>query len=496
MRYASIPPEHRVPDYGVTVAPAGLSPLLVSNERHLRYAQRRLINAVALAVVDSVSLGLALLGAGTLQVFWQGTPLIPSWSAVLLPIWICGALLMRLLPSWGLGAVEELRRLTLLNVLVFTVLASVLFVLKQSESVSRLTLLATFGLALPLTPYLRLHAKRILVRHRLWGLPTVVYGTSEATERVVRLLKAEQGVGFWPVGVLIDDPSRWGTRVEGVAVLGDTQTTVRHVPAAILATNRTDRAITVDLLEGPLASYRTVLLIPDLFDVPSLWVKPRDLHGVLGIEIPSNLTSPVARHLKRTADLLLVLLTAPIWIPVCLFLAGLIYLEDRHSPFFVQERVGQGGRAFKTWKFRTMVVDAERALSDALAGNAVLRQEWKENYKLRVDPRVTLTGRWLRRLSLDELPQLVNVLAGEMSLVGPRPLPPYHHDEIPDRERDLRERVRPGLTGLWQVSGRSDAGTAGMKLWDAYYVRNWSLWLDIVVLFRTVRTVVHGTGAY
>jgi lipopolysaccharide/colanic/teichoic acid biosynthesis glycosyltransferase len=140
--------------------------------------------------------------------------------------------------------------------------------------------------------------------------------------------------------------------------------------------------------------------------------------------------------------------------------------------------------------------DAEGILQSRLEDDPELRREWQTNFKLRRDPRITRVGAFLRRTSLDELPQLVNVLRGEMALVGPRPLPAYHYEELPERVRKLRDRVRPGVTGLWQVSGRSEAGHAGMSRWDAYYVRNWSVWLDIVIFVRTIRTVVTGHGAF
>ncbi len=142
-----------------------------------------------------------------------------------------------------------------------------------------------------------------------------------------------------------------------------------------------------------------------------------------------------------------------------------------------------------------MVPNAEDVLRQKLEEDAELRHEWETFYKLRKDPRITKTGRLLRRLSLDELPQLINVVRGEMSLVGPRPLPQYHSNELPRRVRELRERVRPGITGLWQVSGRSDSGNEGMEQWDPYYVRNWSLWLDIYVLFKTVGAVLGRKGS-
>jgi lipopolysaccharide/colanic/teichoic acid biosynthesis glycosyltransferase len=252
----------------------------------------------------------------------------------------------------------------------------------------------------------------------------------------------------------------------------------------------------VDLLEGPLAGYRRVVIIPDLLEAPSLWVRPRDIGGILGLEVSHNLLDPLARFIKRAADLSLVIGTAPVWIPALSLTAAAIWLGDRHNPFFLQERVGIRDQVFRAFKFRTMVPNSQQALQEALATDTALRREWESSFKLRKDPRITRIGAVLRRTSMDELPQLLNVLFGTMSLVGPRPLPRYHYEQLPGQCRRLRERVRPGITGLWQVSGRSDAGNAGMIRWDGYYVRNWSIWLDAVILVRTFRAVVRGDGAY
>ena len=204
----------------------------------------------------------------------------------------------------------------------------------------------------------------------------------------------------------------------------------------------------------------------------------------------------MAQLIKRSIDVSFVLLTAPVWAPLYGLIALAVWLEDRHSPFFYQERVGKKGRTFRMRKFRTMVPDAEAVLTERLAEDPALRHEWETTFKLRQDPRLTRIGAFLRRTSLDEIPQLINVLRGEMSLVGPRPLPAYHQEELPARVQQLRTNVRPGMTGLWQVSGRSDGGNEGLERWDAYYVRNWSVWLDIVILVRTVRVVLRGSGAY
>jgi lipopolysaccharide/colanic/teichoic acid biosynthesis glycosyltransferase len=163
--------------------------------------------------------------------------------------------------------------------------------------------------------------------------------------------------------------------------------------------------------------------------------------------------------------------------------------------FYGQWRIGYGGRRFRAWKFRTMVVNAEQQLEMHLANSPELRREWERDHKLRNDPRVTAIGRFLRKTSLDELPQLANVLIGQMSLVGPRPIVEEEIVKYGDAFR-LYLRVRPGLTGLWQVSGRNDTGYAQRVRLDMHYVRNWSPWLDIHLLARTIGVIAGQKGAY
>ncbi len=465
------------------------------------YRTRALTNSLALGAGDLLSMAGAVLIASTLGHWGLGQPYaLPMWALYLVVLWFAGASLLRLLPGWGLGPVEELRRVTTLLVSVFGTLA---ITLSYGSAVANLYApegsiqqvlpdLAVIGIAWLVcaitVPLMRTWVRRSLIEAGRWGIPAIVFGVGEARDAVAGLLGDETGTGYTPV--LRGDLAS----LEGAGPLASPRTPPQSV--AVLALEGLERGHASRLLEGPLAAFRTVIVVPDLMTTPCLWVRPRDLRGVLGLEITQNLSSPASRLTKRLFDIALVTLSAPIWVPVCLAIGALIWLEDRASPLFLQERIGSDGRTFQTYKFRTMRPDAEAVLQRRLASDPALREEWETHFKLRHDPRITRVGRLLRGLSLDELPQILNVLLGHMSLVGPRPLPSYHHEVLSSGAQSLREQVRPGITGLWQVSGRSDIGNEGMELWDPYYVRNWSLWLDAVILVRTARAVLARSGAY
>jgi len=468
----------------------------VSGKNALLYHQKWLSNALVMGFGDAVALASAMLIAGSIRWWLKGDPMFQQWFFALLMGWWIVAGAARLLPSWGIGVVEELRRLVTLLSLLFGGTLVVLFLTKQSTAMSRITLSVSYLLSLGLVPYVRSRVRGYLIRRDRWGVPTVVYGAAETGRQVIDALREEPGVGYVPTGFFDDDPEMWGDFVEDVPVLGSTEQSTFAAPIAILAMPGISRIRMLELLEGPLMHYKQVVIIPDLFEIPSLWVKSRNLAGILGLEITRKLLDPLAQIVKRTMDLVLVGVSAPLWGPVYLLLCLAVWQEDRGTPFFFQERVGKDGRRFKVRKFRTMVADAEEVLQKHLDRNPVMRAEWEARYKLKSDPRITRIGAFLRKYSLDEIPQILNVWRGEMSLVGPRPLPEYHLDELSHRIRQLRMCIRPGMTGLWQVSGRSDAGNEGLMRWDAFYVRNWSIWLDIVILVRTVRVVLRGTGAY
>jgi lipopolysaccharide/colanic/teichoic acid biosynthesis glycosyltransferase len=234
-----------------------------------------------------------------------------------------------------------------------------------------------------------------------------------------------------------------------------------------------------------------------LFGIQSLWITSRDLGGVLGLEIKKNLLVPSNRRLKRLLDYAIAVPAFLASLPFIGLCAIWIKAVSPGPALFRQEREGERGKRITVYKLRTMYPDSERLLHEYLDNNPEEKINWYRFYKLKQDPRILPRIGWfLRRYSLDELPQLWNVLRGDMSLVGPRPFPYYHLNSFTDGFRALRSSVMPGVTGLWQVSERSDGDVKVQEVGDTYYIRNWSLWLDIYILLRTIRTVLLPSGAY
>jgi lipopolysaccharide/colanic/teichoic acid biosynthesis glycosyltransferase len=266
------------------------------------------------------------------------------------------------------------------------------------------------------------------------------------------------------------------------------------VPYAIVAMPGLSSEKLAGLVERVGGFFSHLLVIPDLFGLASLGVPARDVDGILGLEVRQQLLLPGPRLAKRIMDVALTLVGGALILPLLLLLGAVIRLDSRGPVLYAQDRLGRDGRRFRALKFRTMHGDGEARLRAVLEADPGLRAEYEEFHKLSDDPRVTRVGRVLRKYSLDELPQLWNVLTGDMSLVGPRP---YLEREIPhmDRREAIILRALPGMTGLWQVGDRNATRFEARVATDVQYVRNWSPWLDAWVLARTLGVVVRGTGS-
>jgi len=473
------------------------TPIHSVNTRMLLFS-RWFINAISFASADLLAIALAFYLAGILRTnILGGGHMLPEWGWFISGLWVFLSFGFKLTPGWGQGVVDATRKMFLLLTTIFAGTTSALFLTKQTDTTSRFTLTAAFVLCIFFLPLGRWFIKKLLLHHNLWGMLVVVYSTTEKAEELLQVLSEGAGMGYVPVGLFLVDAPKGRTRLNDVPILSRDLDPYPLAHAAILVEPATLKDQRPDFTEIASIQYRRVLIVPQLsHHAPSLWVTNRDLGGVLGMEISSNLLDTWSRLLKLASEVLIVLIFLPIVIPLISLLTLLIFLWDLKNPFFVQTRIGQNGTPFRMFKFRTMRQDAEELLQKKLTSDPAFRAAWADGCKVKDDPRITGIGRFLRSTSLDELPQFINVLLGQMALIGPRPLPDYHERELPERIIDLRRRVRPGMTGLWQVSGRSESGNEGFIRWDAYYVRNWSIWLDIVILVRTFFHLLNRKGAY
>ncbi len=447
--------------------------------------------ALVLAGVISVYTRLVLEGQFHPTLYWQLYPVIG--------LFIAAYMLVGLYPGVGISPVDEMRWICLTTTLMYLALTAMVFMRREGEIYSRGVFVAAWMLSVLLVIGLRAISRWLFARKCWWGYPTMILGAGKTGSMVIRTLKRRPGIGLKPVLVLDDDPQKHGS-LHGVPVVGGVELApalarTRKVPYAIVAMPGVPRDRLLSLLERYGSSFAHLLVIPDLFEFSSLWVEAKDMGGVLGLEIRQRLLLPGPRLAKFSIDLAATLIGGLFVLPVIGLIALLIKLDSPGPIFYSQIRIGQGGQHFKAWKFRTMVRNADKALKDYLEAHPELQEDWLKDQKLRRDPRVTRIGRFLRRTSLDELPQLWNILRGEMSLVGPRPI---IDEEIPryGDKFQLYTKVIPGLTGLWQVSGRNNITYEERVSLDAYYVRNWSVWLDVYILLRTVWVVLTGEGAY
>ncbi len=486
---------------------ARLSTVIEAPRGHRQAAEVR-VSAAAPAITGAVAMGadaVALFAAGlAAAALWsrvnpavQFGAYLSLWPAAL--VFLAAYALRGLYPGVGLSPVEEFRQIVLANTVVCLVGSTFLF-LSHDRLFSRGVLLAAWLMSLVFTPLSRGLLRGVCARQPWWGVPVLVLGAGETGRRVVQCLLAQPELGLKPVAVLDDETD--AEALYGIPVAGpisEAPAWGRHlgVRHALVAMPGLPRVELLRVLERTGSAFPHVIVIPDLFGMASLWVSARDLGGELGLEVRQNLLIPANRWLKRGLDLAVGVAAAALSFPLVAVAAAWIKCLDPGPAFFRQERGGEGGRAIRVWKLRTMYRNAEQLLERHLAAHPEARREWQRYFKLKNDPRLLpWVGRFLRRTSLDELPQLWNVLRGEMSLVGPRPFPGYHLEQFDNEFLRLRARVLPGITGLWQVSARSDGDLRVQQALDTYYIRNWSLWLDLHILARTVCAVAARRGAY
>ena len=467
------------------------------------WKQRAVIASLILSDVFLASL--VWLAAYAFQGIWGQGVLSEIAIAVAAPsvaVWIGLRVLLGLYPGYGLDAVKRLRRHTYSVFAALAVLAIFALAVQVGNSLSRLLLVLAFLGILILAPLAQNAAQCGMRKIGFWGKPVIILSHRDAGACVAQLLNEEWGLGYAPIAVfdyrlVPSEELVEASYYDEEELLNDAVNLARKRGAdtVIFAMPHTRREQLATLAGRASVSFRHVLVIPNLGGITNSATTARNLAGTFAVEIKHNLLDPWALRAKRVFDLVLTMAGGVLVGPFVLALALLVYLDSGGPVFYKDRRMGTDGKLFSCLKFRTMVPEAEALLQRMLEEDAGLREEYMRYHKLSKDPRVTRVGSLLRKTSLDELPQLWNVLRGEMSLVGPRPYLTRESEEIGTTQKEIL-RVPPGITGPWQVSGRNYTSFGDRVEMDAYYVHDWSVWLDIVLLARTVKTVLLGRGAY
>lgn len=421
-------------------------------------------------------------------------------ATVLLVVYVFSGLY----PGVGVHPVVELRQVTVATSLAFSVLLLLEFFTNGRVPGTPLALIVCWVIALAVAPTVRFTARWLLGSRSWWGERAVVIGAGPVGTAIQEDLRRNPGCALRCVGILEEQHEYWQTaedaRVDDdyLGPIDEIESIAceRGVAWALVAMpdrsrEEIDRAVALCASAVP-----NVVVVPSIPGVPSLWTAAKECGQVSGLHTTDRLLLQVPRFVKRTLDLVLVVLGGLLVAPFLGILALLIKWGSPGPIFFGHERIGKYGRRFRAWKFRTMVQNADQVLEQHLAADPSLREEWERDHKLKNDPRVIPgVGKFLRKTSLDELPQIWNVLRGQMSLVGPRPIVQAEIEKY-GHVYPLYLKVVPGITGLWQVSGRNLTTYEERISLDAYYVKNWSPWLDLFILARTFKTVLLREGAF
>lgn len=391
---------------------------------------------------------------------------------------------------------EILRTLFILAIIELSIVAF------SKLYLSRYLWLSVWGSTLILLPLGRVLLKKWLIKTRCYLKKTIIIGGGENAIDAYYALKSEPYLGLEVKLFLSSHPSEKLAEL-GVPILKDisddgiwslVSNPYDQFIIALEESESTERDYWLRYLSKH--QYRSVSVIPSLRGLPLYGTDMSFLfsYDVMLLRINNNLAKRSSRVIKRATDILLSLIALILLSPLFLFLYIKIK-RDGGKVIYGHPRIGQNGKLFSCLKFRTMVEDADQVLQNLLENDSLAKQEWEKDFKLKNDPRITAIGHQLRRSSLDELPQLWNVLKGEMSLVGPRPIVAEELMRYDD-DIDYYFMAKPGMTGLWQVSGRNDVDYTKRVYFDSWYVKNWSLWNDLVILCKTVSVVIKRAGAY
>lgn len=374
---------------------------------------------------------------------------------------------------------------------IFCIIA--LYVFKSSNYLSRSYIVIFFMIS-----FLSLYLFRQLLvktcnRLNILKTPVIFVGNGKATEDIIYFTNHNNCFGI-KVADIVEEIKDINQLRKNII----TKIEQLKVKTIIIAIPNLEKSKLLDLVEDIQPLVRNLMFVPNTVGIPVINLEVKKIYesNMLLLSIRNNLAKKTNRRIKRIFDIVFSLLTMVIIIPVSIIVMILIMIESPGAaPIFKHYRVGRGGTLFPCYKFRSMVPNAKEKLQEYLKNNPEAKIEWDKYFKLKNDPRITKIGKIIRKTSIDELPQFINVLKGEMSWVGPRPI---IKDEIHYYGKYIKDyyAVLPGITGMWQVSGRSEIGYKDRVSLDVWYVRNWSIWIDITLILKTIKTVLFRKGAY
>ena len=360
----------------------------------------------------------------------------------------------------------------------------------------KLPLAIAFIIAIPLStialPAFREAAKHYFGRFNWWGVPAVLFTSGDSGDFIIEKLLKNKYLGYHP-SVIINTEAKENYDYKGIPVFAPNDEIINTIKKYNIK-----QALICDYhgaMDDIMSSFRYTISISKNQNFFTSTQQLKDIAGIIGFASIHNLTFKGNLFIKRLIDICAILICMPFVLPIFIILSIITKFTSKGPVFYAHKRVGKNGREIKCWKFRSMCINSQEILEEILATDPVRRAEWEKDRKFQDDPRVTKWGKFLRRTSLDELPQLFNILIGDMSLVGPRPVTEPELVKY-GKYKDYVLSVVPGLTGMWQVSGRSDTGYEERISFDTYYIQNWSIWLDIWILIKTVWVVINGKGAY
>lgn len=377
----------------------------------------------------------------------------------------------------------------------------IMYFIGTAEQVSRLFVAFTWVISFLYLCIARYFGKKIMTASGLWQKPVIIIGAGKTAEILAKTFSDDPGMGYKIVGVVEDNiverPLVHRYPHIGTFATVEQAVTTSGVQDVIIAAPGLQREDLLDLVYRVQPYVRNLTIVPDLLGVPlsNMSVETLFNEKMILLKMRNNMMKTRNRILKKTFDFMASFLGTIVISPILLAIAVAIYIASPGPVVFAHQRIGAGGKTFPCYKFRSMVTNSQEVLEQYLKDNPEARTEWERDFKLKNDPRVTGIGRILRKTSLDELPQLFNVIKGEMSLVGPRPIVDKEIVKYGEYINDYY-LVRPGITGYWQVGGRSDVDYDSRVQMDSWYVRNWSFWQDVVLLFKTIGVVLGKKGAY